>query len=109
MSSSKKNVIIFGPTGAVGCAAALEAHRRGASVWLAMRDVNKHISGLDSTEFGYTRVQADLSQPSSLAHAVQQSSATTAFVYTMFASGDHMAGSFAALKSAGITYIVLLS
>ena len=43
------NVIIFGPTGAVGTAAAREAGKRGAKVWLAMRDTNKKIPGLDET------------------------------------------------------------
>jgi uncharacterized protein YbjT (DUF2867 family) len=109
MASSSPNVIVFGATGAVGSAASREARRRGASVWLAMRDTNKPISGLDSSEPGYTRIQADLSQPSSLTQAIQQSSATVAFVYTVFASQDHMASAFAALKSAGVEYVVLLS
>jgi uncharacterized protein YbjT (DUF2867 family) len=109
MASSRPNVIVFGASGAVGCAASREAHRRGASVWLAMRDTSKSISGLDSSEPGYTRIQADLSDPLSVARAIQQSSATVAFVYTIFASQDHMASTFATLKSAGIVYVVLLS
>jgi uncharacterized protein YbjT (DUF2867 family) len=109
MSSPTKNIIIFGPTGAVGSAAAIEAHRRGANVWLAMRNVDKHIPGLDNTESGYTRVHADLSKPDTLSDAVKQSGATTAFLYVLFESADHMAASFTALKSAGITYAVLLS
>ncbi|KAF1912850.1 hypothetical protein BDU57DRAFT_406112, partial [Ampelomyces quisqualis] len=107
--SPNKNVIIFGPTGAVGSAAAIEAHRRGANVWLAMRNISKPIPGLDSTPPGYTRIHADLSKPDTLSDAVKQSGATTAFVYVMFQSEDHMASSFAALKAAGITYAVLLS
>jgi uncharacterized protein YbjT (DUF2867 family) len=109
MASSSLNVIVFGAAGAVGCAASREAHRRGASVWLAMRDTSKPILDLDSSEPGYTRIQADLSEPSSVAQAIQQSSATIAFVYTVFASQDHMASAFATLKSAGIVYVVLLS
>ncbi|KAF1936422.1 NAD(P)-binding protein [Clathrospora elynae] len=106
---TSNNVLVFGPTGAVGCAAAIEAHRRGASVWLAMRDPKKEIKGLKEEGELYNRVPADLSKPDTLKHAVQQSSATSAFVYTIFDSADNMRSSFAALKEAGITHIVLLS
>jgi uncharacterized protein YbjT (DUF2867 family) len=109
MTSSSPKVIVFGAAGAVGSGASLEARRRGASVWLAMRDTNKPIPNIDSSAPGYTRIQADLSDPSSLTRAVHQSSATAAFVYTVFSSQDHMASAFSALKSAGITYVVLLS
>lgn len=108
MSSTQK-AIVFGPTGAVGRTAALEARRRGAHVYLAMRDTSKAISGLNFLDTGYTRVQADLSDPASLTRAVEESSATTAFVYCLFTGHNHMASSFAALKDAGIKYVVLLS
>jgi uncharacterized protein YbjT (DUF2867 family) len=109
MASSTHNVLVFGPTGGVGRAAALAARKHGATVWLAMRDTSKSIPGLDDSEPGYHRVQADLMEPSSLAKAVQQSGAKTAFVYCMMRSSDSMASSFVALKDAGITYVVLLS
>jgi uncharacterized protein YbjT (DUF2867 family) len=109
MSTSPPKVIVFGAAGAIGSGASLEARRRGASVWLAMRDTNKPTPNLDSSAPGYTRIQADLSDPSSLTRAVHESSATTAFVYVVFSSRDHMASAFSALKSAGITYVVLLS
>ncbi|KAF2821224.1 NAD(P)-binding protein, partial [Ophiobolus disseminans] len=102
-------ILIFGPTGAVGRAAAIEAHRRGAHIWLAMRDTSKAIPGLDDSDPRYTRLYADLSEPSTVRSAVEESGATSAFVYTLFSSPDAMASSFAALKAGGITYVVLLS
>ncbi|KAL5117830.1 hypothetical protein ACEQ8H_004304 [Pleosporales sp. CAS-2024a] len=107
---SSYNVLIFGPTGAVAGAAAQEARRRGATVHLAMRDPSKPISGLSSDAHdGYQRVQADLSDAPSVTRAVHQSQATTAFVYVLFSSSDHMASSFAAMQEAGIKFVVLLS
>jgi NAD(P)-dependent dehydrogenase (short-subunit alcohol dehydrogenase family) len=103
------NVLVFGPTGGVGRAAALFARNQGATVWLAMRDPSKSISQLDASDPGYQRVRADLTDPASLAAAVEKSSAKTAFVYCMFGVQDAMAASFAALKAGGITYVVLLS
>ncbi|PVI04344.1 NAD(P)-binding protein [Periconia macrospinosa] len=102
------NVLIFGPTGNVGRAAAIEAHAKGAKVWLAMRDTSKSIEGLNE-DSNYARIQADLSKPSSLESAVKQSGAKSVFVYTIPDSGDSMKESFNALKSSGVTYIVLLS
>jgi uncharacterized protein YbjT (DUF2867 family) len=107
--ASNQPVLVFGPTGAVGRAAAIEARKRGAHVWLAMRDTNKAIQGVDSNAEGYTRVEADLMKPETLKGAVSQSGAKTAFVYTIFDSPDSMLSSFKALKDAGITYIVMLS
>lgn len=104
--------LVFGPTGAVGCAAAIEAHRRGAHVWLAMRDTNKSINGLSDPELksgNYTRVQADLSKPETLKQAVKESGATSAFVYTIFESADNMRATFDTLKENGIKHVVLLS
>lgn len=98
---SSPRVLIFGPTGGVGKAAAAEAHRRGGQVTLAMRDTSKKIEGLPDLP----RVQADLSDPSSISEAVKKSGATAAFVYTM----DDMEPTFKALKEAGIDYVVLLS
>jgi uncharacterized protein YbjT (DUF2867 family) len=112
MASSDQTVLVFGPTGAVGCAAAIEAHRRGAHVWLAMRDTNKLIQGLSASELEserYTRVQADLIKSDTLKKAVEQSGATSAFVYTVFESKDSMRSTFDTLKAAGIDHVVLLS
>ena len=94
-------VIIFGASGAVGKAAALEAHRRGANVTLALRDVSKTIAGLPDLP----RVKADLTDPASIREAIRTSGATTAFVYTM----DGMEPTFEALKESGVDYVVLLS
>ncbi|KAF2792954.1 NAD(P)-binding protein [Melanomma pulvis-pyrius CBS 109.77] len=109
MATSTKNVIVFGPTGGIGRVAAIEANKRGAKVWLAMRDTSKTIQGLEEGKEGFSRVQADLSQPASLKNAIQQSGATAAFVYTIHNSEDNMKASFEALKAAGITYIVVIS
>jgi uncharacterized protein YbjT (DUF2867 family) len=109
MAFGDQSVIVFGPTGAVGCSAAVEARRRGAHVYLAMRDTSKSIRGLGDESEGYTRIHADLADPTSLTNAVKQSGAESAFVYTLHNSPDYMAASFKALASAGITYVVLLS
>jgi uncharacterized protein YbjT (DUF2867 family) len=109
--SSSTPVLVFGPTGAVGSAAAIEAHKRGAKVYLAMRDPKKELKGIEEkgNEESYIRLQADLSKPETLKQAVQTSGAKTAFVYCVFESKDNMRSSFDALKEAGITYVVLLS
>jgi uncharacterized protein YbjT (DUF2867 family) len=112
MSSVAENVLVFGATGAVGCAAAIEAHRRGANVWLAMRDTNKTIKGLKEVDLAsgrYNRVQADLSVPETVKRVAQQSKAVAAFVYTVFESEDNMRGTFDALKHAGCEHVVILS
>jgi len=109
MASEKSNVLIFGPTGAVGSAAALEAAGRGATVWLAMRNTSKPIPGLPSSASSHHRIQADLSNPDSLRTAVKESGAKSAFVYAIHESSDSMLASFTALKDAGIEYVVLLS
>ncbi|KAF2028315.1 NAD(P)-binding protein [Setomelanomma holmii] len=102
-------VLIFGPTGGVGSAAALKAHELGAHVYLAMRDPNKSIPGISNPQDGYTRIQADLSDPASLTSAVKTSGAKAAFLYVVHQSPDSMASSFSALKEAGVEYVVLLS
>lgn len=106
---SQQNILVFGPTGGVGRAAALEAHVRGAHVWLAMRNPSKDIPGIQQGASGFTRIQADLSKPETLKQAVEKSGAKTAFVYTMFGAQDSMRSSFDALKAGGITYVALLS
>jgi uncharacterized protein YbjT (DUF2867 family) len=108
---SQSPVLVFGPTGGVGSAAAIEAHRRGANVYLAMRDPTKALKAIEEkgNEESYKRVQADLSKPETLKHAVQSSGAKTAFVYCVLEGQDSMRSSFDALKEAGITYVVLLS
>ena len=107
--ASSESVIVFGPTGAVGGVAAVEARKRGAHVWLAMRDTSKEIKGFDSNAEGYSRVEADLTKPETLKGAVSKSGAKTAFIYVIFQSPDSMRSSFQALADAGITYIVMLS
>ncbi|RAK90463.1 NmrA-like family protein [Aspergillus costaricaensis CBS 115574] len=105
-------VIVFGPTGAVGSAAARTAQQLGTTVYLAMRDPTKPIPGLSAekeSEGGFERVQADFSQPDTISTAVAQSKAKHAFIYTDLTSSDHMRASFTALKEAGIEFVVLLS
>lgn len=112
MAAKYDNVIIFGPTGAVGGAAALEASKRGAKVWLAMRDTSKAIEGIpgDVEKAGrFERVQADLTDPDSVGAAVKKSGAKAAYVYLVFGSTDHMRGTLQALKNVGIEYVVFLS
>lgn len=110
---ASRNVIVFGPTGAVGSAVASTAASLGAKVSLAMRDTSKHIDGLTSEQeqrSGYKRVYADLCKPDSLRAAVAETGATHAFVYTVFAeSPDHMRSSAEALKAAGIKFVCILS
>ncbi|KAH7321958.1 putative NAD(P)H azoreductase [Rhexocercosporidium sp. MPI-PUGE-AT-0058] len=105
-------VIVFGPTGNNGSVAAQIAHQNGAKVWLAMRDPSKAIPGLtpDAEKAGnYSRVQADLSKPDTVAAAVKTSGATRAFIYVAQGTKDYMKGTAEALKAAGIEFVVLLS
>jgi len=104
-------ILVFGPTGAVGRAAAIEAHRRGAKVYLAMRDTKKELKGIneEGNEDRFIRVQADLTKPETIKEAVKTSGAKKAFVYIVFESKDHMRSAFDALKEAGVSYVVLLS
>ncbi|KAF4338905.1 hypothetical protein FBEOM_7168 [Fusarium beomiforme] len=104
--------IIFGATGAVGRAAALEAQSRGAQVTLAMRNIKKPIPGFTpelEKKRGFVRVQADLSDPSSVKRAVSESGATVAFSYILFEAEDGLLETYKAMKRAGITHVVLLS
>ncbi|KAF8145460.1 hypothetical protein K438DRAFT_1871948, partial [Mycena galopus ATCC 62051] len=109
------SVLIFGATGAVGSACARHAQSLGASVTLAVRDTKKPIPGLSleqETAGGYKRVQADLTQPETVAQAVKQSGAKHAFVYLVFSppgSPDSNRAALEALKAAGVEFIVFLS
>ena len=108
MANQYSTVIVFGPTGDVGGAAALEASKRGAKVWLAMRNPEKSINGITKEEEQagrFERIQADLTDPDSVKKAVQQSGAKAAYLYHV--SG--MGASIGALKEAGIEYVVFLS
>ncbi|RMZ71228.1 hypothetical protein GMOD_00005752 [Pyrenophora seminiperda CCB06] len=104
-------VIVFGPTGAVGRAAAIEAHRRGAKVYLAMRDTKKELKGIkeEGNEDRFIRVQADLNKPETIKEAVKTSGAKSAFVYIAHDSKDHMRSAFEALEEGGVNYVVMLS
>jgi NAD(P)-dependent dehydrogenase (short-subunit alcohol dehydrogenase family) len=105
-------VIIFGPTGQVGSAAARTAHELGAKVVLAMRDTQKPIPGLDvetEEQGSFERVQADLNDPVSVHDAVSNTQAKRAFIYTAYRSPDNMKATIQALKSAGIDLVVYLS
>lgn len=106
------NVIVFGATGAVGGAAAVEASERGATVWLAMRDTSKKIQAISEEQEkkgSFKRVQADLTDPASITKAVKESGAKAAFIYAVFGAKDGMKASVQALKDAGVTWVVLLS
>ncbi|KAF9885328.1 hypothetical protein FE257_013045 [Aspergillus nanangensis] len=106
------SVIVFGPTGGVASFAARAAQEHGAKVYLAMRDTQKAIPGLSAEAEqagGYERLQADLTKPDTVAAAVQASGAKRAFTYLAHGTPDHMRGTLAALKSAGIEFVVFLS
>lgn len=112
MTTRYDNVIVFGPTGAVGGSAALEASKREAKVWLAMRNTSKAIAEIpaDVEKSGkFERVQADLTDPDSVATAVKKSGAKAAYVYLIHGTQDHMRGSLQAMRDAGVEYVVFLS
>lgn len=105
-------VIVFGPSGNVGAIAAQTANKKGAKVYLAMRDTSKTIPTLTPTaeqSGNYERIQADLTQPETVVAAVQKSGAQAAFVYLVHGSPDHMLSTFRALKHGGIKHVVFLS
>ncbi len=105
-------VIVFGPTGGVGSAAALAAQQRGAKVILAMRNPKKPVPGLSpeyEREAGFERVQADLAQPDTVHAAVSVTGAKRAFIYLVPNAPGNMRSTVAALKSAGIEFVVFLS
>jgi uncharacterized protein YbjT (DUF2867 family) len=112
MTGKYDNVIVFGPTGAVGAVVALEASKRGAKVWLAMRSTDKTIDGISAEveqNGAFERVQADLTDPESVKAAVQKSGAKAAFVYLARSQSAHPRNSLEAMKSAGIEHVVFLS
>ena len=109
MAIKYDNVIVFGPTGATGSAAAAEAAKRRAKVWLAMRDPSKAIKTLDESTGNFERIQADLSDPASVKAAVEKSGAKAAYTYQLHGSKDAMRGTIGAMKEAGIEYVVFLS
>lgn len=112
MSSPKyQNVIVFGPTGGVGGQVALEASKRGAKVWLAMRDPSKTIATIPSDvekSGNFTRVQADLAKPDTVTKAIKESGAKAAYIYFVF-TPDFLRGSLQAMRDAGVEYVVFLS
>lgn len=105
-------VIIFGPTGNIGSAAARTAQENGAITYLAMRDTQKPIPGLSASkerEGNFHRIQADLTDPESVAAAIKLSGARRAFIYLAHSTSDHMRDTLEAMKSAGVEFIVFLS
>lgn len=113
MSSRKyDNVVVFGPTGTVGGITAFEAHKRGAKVWLAMRDPSKTIDGIPSDvekSGNFTRVKADLTDPASVTKVIEKSGAKAVYIYLIFGSPDFSRGSLQAMRDAGVEYVVFLS
>ena len=109
---ASRKVIVFGPTGAVGSAAARTAEELGANVVLAMRDTEKPIPGLDAEkekQGSFERVHADLTKPDTVRDAVNTTRAKYAFIYFAHGTPDNMKSTIEALKSAGIYLVVFLS
>jgi uncharacterized protein YbjT (DUF2867 family) len=107
-----RKVIVFGPTGAVGSAAARTSHELGAHVVLAMRDPEKAIPGLDAQkekQGNFERVYADLTKPDTVRDAIEKTGAKYAFIYLAHGMPDHMKSTIEALKAAGIDLVVFLS
>lgn len=76
-----------------------------------MRDTQKAIPGLTSErEKGgnFSRVEADLTKPDSIAAAVKTSGAKRAFVYLSH-TPDNMKATFSTMKSSGVEFVVFLS
>ena len=112
MNMASRKVIVFGPTGAVGSAAARTAEELGAKVILAMRDMEKSIPGLDTEkekQGSFERVYADLTKPDTVRDAVKTTGAKYAFIYCAHGTPDNMKSTIGALKSAGIDLVVFLS
>ena len=109
---ASRKVIVFGPTGAVGSAAARTAEELGAKVVLAMRDTAKPIPGLDTEkekQGSFERIHADLTKPDTIRDAINATGAKYAFIYLAHGMPDHMKSTIEALKSAGIDLVVFLS
>lgn len=108
MAPKYTNVIVFGASGQVGSWAGIEAAKRGAKVWLAMRDTSKRIPDLDEKTGDYDRITADLTDPASIKSAVEKSGAKAAYFYQVHAK-DGMRAALQAMKDGGIEYVVFLS
>ncbi|KAF7309892.1 NmrA domain-containing protein [Mycena indigotica] len=111
MSPRYNNVIVFGPTGDIGGLVALEANRRGAKVWLAMRDITKAIGAIPAEvekSGNFTRIQADLSDPVSTSKAISQSGAKSAYLYLVY-TPDFARATLQAMRDAGVEHVVFLS
>ncbi|CAD0090666.1 unnamed protein product [Aureobasidium mustum] len=105
------NVLVFGATGEVCSAVALEAHALGARVSIALRDTSKHnewISPEQERAADLQRVKADLTDTEAVKRAVKETGAQAAFIYAVH-SGDMLRGAITALRDVGIQYIVFLS
>nr|GAT45697.1 predicted protein [Mycena chlorophos] len=112
MTLKYRSVLVFGPTGNVGGFIALEAHKRGAKVWLAMRDTTKEIPAIPTdveTKGNFSRVQADLLDAASVGRAVNESGAAAVFLYVPHGSPDFGRSMLKAMYDAGVEYIVFLS
>lgn len=106
------STIVFGPTGNIASVAARTAAELGAHVGLAMRDPSKTIRGLskETEQAGkFTRVQADLTKPDTVAEAIKTTGAKRAFIYVAHGSPDHMKSTLEAMKASGIEFVVFLS
>lgn len=105
-------VIVFGATGRVGSAAARTAQQNGATVILAVRDLQKPIPGLsreEEHEAGFEKVEADLTNPEAVRAAVAKTGAKRAFLYAVLGAPGRIGPTIAALKSGGIEFVVFLS
>ncbi|KAF7846270.1 hypothetical protein BT93_L4726 [Corymbia citriodora subsp. variegata] len=107
MAPKFDTVIVFGATGEVGSTVALEAAKRGAKVYLAVRDPAKPIPKLDN-EQGFEKVKADLSDLESVTAAIKQTGAKAAYLYAVMHGVDQKALA-KTVKDAGIQHAVLLS
>ncbi|KAH8879328.1 NAD(P)-binding protein [Thozetella sp. PMI_491] len=104
--------IVFGPTGNVGSVVACAAQEHGAKVVLALRDTSKPIPGLTPEQEktgGFERVQADLTDLTSVKEAVTKTGAKRAFIYRARTTQDNMRGCIETLKAGGVDFIVFLS
>ncbi|KAI0115699.1 hypothetical protein GGR51DRAFT_576724 [Nemania sp. FL0031] len=105
-------ILIFGATGEVASAAALEARARGASVTLAMRDVsktNEWITPEEERAAGLQRITASLDNPEAVGRAIRETGAEAVFIYAVPTS-DNMRGVVTALRDAAtIRHVVFLS
>ncbi|KAI1290543.1 hypothetical protein F5Y03DRAFT_62660 [Xylaria venustula] len=105
-------VLVFGATGEVASAAALEARARGASVTLAMRDIsktNEWITPEDERAAGLQRIAASLDNPEAVGRAIRETAAEAAFIYAV-KTPDNMRGVLTALRDAtSLRHVVFLS